>query len=150
MYLLKKICAALVITSSLMLVSQAQADVRIDIKNDSSDDCSVAFNARVDKTKWMTVGWYVFVPGEEGPVILKGANDVHEVFIYHDCGLNPTDRDEVKKGWVKTNFKFTDYMPKENEDGYQEVQFVRLTSPSYNIGGRRQQLALSALILLIA
>ena len=84
MYLLKKICAALVITSSLMLVSQAQADVRIDIKNDSSDDCSVAFNARVDKTKWMTVGWYVFVPGEEGPVILKGANDVHEVFIYHD------------------------------------------------------------------
>lgn len=137
MYLLKKICAALVITSSLMLVSQAQADVRIDIKNDSSDDCSVAFNARVDKTKWMTVGWYVFVPGEEGPVILKGANDVHEVFIYHDCGLNPTDRDEVKKGWVKTNFKFTDYMPKENEDGYQEVQFVRLTSPSYNIGSRR-------------
>lgn len=137
MYLLKKICAALVITSSLMLVSQAQADVRIDIKNDSSDDCSVAFNARVDKTKWMTVGWYVFVPGEEGPVILKGANDVHEVFIYHDCGLSPTDRDEVKKGWVKTNFKFTDYMPKENEDGYQEVQFVRLTSPSYNIGGRR-------------
>lgn len=137
MYLLKKICAALVITSSLMLVSQAQADVRIDIKNDSSDDCSVAFNARVDKTKWMTVGWYVFVPGEEGPVILKGANDVHEVFIYHDCGLNPTDRDEVKKGWVKTNFKFTDYMPKENEDGYQEVQFVRLTSPSYTIGGRR-------------
>ncbi len=150
MYLLKKICAALVITSSLMLVSQAQADVRIDIKNDSSDDCSVAFNARVDKTKWMTVGWYVFVPGEEGPVILKGANDVHEVFIYHDCGLNPTDRDEVKKGWVKTNFKFTDYMPKENEDGYQEVQFVRLTSPSYNIGGRRQQLALRALIRLIA
>lgn len=120
-----------------MLATQAQADVRIDIKNDSSDDCSVAFNARVDKTKWMTVGWYVFVPGEEGPVILKGANDVHDVFIYHDCGLTPTDRDEVKRAWIKNNFRFTDYMPKENEDGYQEVQFVRLTSPSYTIGARR-------------
>lgn len=138
MYLLKKISAVFVITSALWLsASSALADVRIDIKNDSSDDCSIALNARVDKTKWMTVGWYVFVPGEEGPVILKGANDVHDVFIYHDCGLNPTDRDEVKRGWVKTNFRFTDYMPKENEDGYQEVQFVRLTSHSYTIGDRR-------------
>ena len=85
----------------------------------------------------MTVGWYVFVPGEEGPVILKGANDVHDVFIYHDCGLTPTDRDEVKRAWVKVNLKFSDYLPKENEKDYQEVQFVRLNSPAYTIGNRK-------------
>ena len=124
--MLKKIVAALLVSSSLVLASQVQADVRIDIKNDSSDDCSVAFNARVDKTKWLTEGWYVFVPGEEGPVILKGANDVHDVFIYHDCGLNPTERDEVKRAWIKINFQFSDYLPKENEEGYQEVQFLSL------------------------
>ncbi|MCK0526890.1 MULTISPECIES: hypothetical protein [unclassified Anaerobiospirillum] len=136
MYLLKKTVAAVLLSSTLLMAGQAMADVRIDIKNGTQEDCSVAFNARIDKTKWVTEGWYVFMPGEEGPVLLKGANDIHDVFIYHDCGLNPADRDEVKRGWVKSNLKFTDYLPKENEDGYQEVQFVRLTGPAYVIGDK--------------
>lgn len=115
------------------LAPSAQADVRIDIKNDTAEECSVAFNARTDKTKWMTIGWYVFLAGEEAPVILKGANDIHDVFIFHDCEMVPGPDDEVKKGWVKTNLKFTDFIPKENEEGYQEVQFIRLNNNSYTI-----------------
>lgn len=115
------------------LAPGAQADVRIDIKNDTAEECSVAFNARTDKTKWMTIGWYVFLAGEEAPVILKGANDIHDVFIFHDCEMVPGPDDEVKKGWVKTNLKFTDFIPKENEEGYQEVQFIRLNNNSYTI-----------------
>lgn len=138
MSLLKKTVAAAVLTcASLFCMPFAAADVRIDVKNDTSEDCSVAFNARIDKTKWLTIGWYVFVPGEESPVILKGANDIHEVFVYHDCSLEPSDRDEVKRGWVKTNLKFTDYMPKDREKGYQEVNFVRLSSPAYTISPRK-------------
>ncbi len=138
MSLLNKTVAAAALTcASLLCAPYAAADVRIDIKNDTSEDCSVAFNARIDKTKWLTIGWYVFVPGEESPVILRGANDVHDVFVYHDCGLEPDDRDETKRAWVKTNLKFTDYVPKEKEDGYQEATFVRLTSPSYTITPRK-------------
>lgn len=131
--MVKKIALALVPVLSLLALPLAHADVRVDIKNESSEDCSVAFNARIDKTKWLTIGWYVFLPGEEGPVILKGANDVHDVFIYHDCELKPSDSDEVKRAWVKTNLKFTDYVPKENEDGYEEVTFVRLKNSSFTI-----------------
>ncbi len=133
MTVVKKIALALVPVFCLGALSPALADVRVDIKNESSEDCSVAFNARIDKTKWLTIGWYVFLPGEEGPVILNGANDVHDVFIYHDCDLKPTDSDEVKRAWIKTNLKFTDYVPKENEDGYEEVTFVRLKSSSFTI-----------------
>lgn len=125
--------ACLLLPTALLTVSAAQADVRIDIKNESNEDCSVAFNARVDKTKWMTIGWFVFVSGEEGPVILKGANDVHDVFIYHDCSMTPDKDDEVKKAWVKNNLRFTDFIPKENEEGYQEVSFIRLRTPSFVI-----------------
>lgn len=117
----------------LGFAQSAQADIRIDIKNDTAEECSVAFNARTDKTKWVTIGWYVFLAGEEAPVILKGANDIHDVFIFHDCEMTPNSEDEVKKGWVKTNLKFTDFIPKENEEGYQEVTFVRLNAPSYTI-----------------
>lgn len=137
MSLLKSFCAACLLScAALVALPNAYADVRVDIKNETTEECSVAFNARVDKTKWMTIGWYVFVPSEEGPVILKGVNDIHEVFVYHDCGLTPSDRDEVKRGWIKTNLRFTDYVPKDKEEGYQEVSFVRLTSPSYVITQR--------------
>lgn len=116
-------------------ITTANADVRIDVTNENSEECSVAFNARTDKTKWVTTGWYVFMSGETAPVILKGVNDVKDVYIYHDCGLKPTKDDEVKRGWIKVNLKFTDYIPKEKEEGYDEVTFVRLTGPSYVIQG---------------
>lgn len=119
--------------ASLGLWQTAQADVRVDIKNETAEECSVAFNARTDKTKWVTLGWYVFLAGEEAPVILKGANDIHDVFIFHDCDMQPTEDDEVKKGWIKVNLKFTDFIPMENKDGYQEVPFIRLSSNSYTI-----------------
>lgn len=114
-------------------IISVRADVRIDIRNEMTEDCSVAFNARTDKTKWVTLGWYVFMAGEEAPVILKGANDIHDVFIYHDCDLIPGKDDEVKKAWVKDGLKFTDFIPKDNEKGYKEVEFVRLNSDSYSI-----------------
>lgn len=133
MTLVKKIALALVPMLGMLTLPLAHADVRIDITNGSGEDCSLAFNARIDQTKWLTIGWYVFLPGEEGPVILEGVNDIHDVFIYHDCGLKPDDSDEVKRAWVRTNLKFTDYVPKEDVDGYEEVTFVRLTSSSYTI-----------------
>lgn len=118
---------------ALGFMQTAAADERIDIKNDTADACSVAFNTRVDKTKWLTIGWYVFMAGEEAPVILKGANNFHDIFIYHDCDMQLGDNDEVKKGWVKVNLKFSDYIPMENAEGYKEVQFVRLNDKSYTI-----------------
>lgn len=127
------LAAAVVLTG--VGISTANADVRIDITNENSEECSVAFNARTDKTKWVTTGWYVYVSGETAPVILKGVNDVKDVYIYHDCNLKPTKDDEEKRGWVKQNLKFTDYIPKEKEEGYEEVTFVRLKGPSYVIEG---------------
>lgn len=129
----KLLASCLLGLASLGLWQTAQADVRVDIKNETAEECSVAFNARTDKTKWVTQGWYVFVAGEEAPVILKGANDIHDVFIYHDCDLQASDKDEVKKAWINVKFKFTDYIPMENKDGYQEVPFIRLNSSSYTI-----------------
>lgn len=134
MSVLSKLLVSSVLTLAVStLAPLAQADVRIDIKNESSEDCSVAFNARVDKTKWVTLGWFVYMAGEEAPVILKGANDIHDVFIYHDCAMSHRDDAELKKGWVKTNLKFNDDRPMENEEGYQEVEFERLNSPNYTI-----------------
>lgn len=129
----KLVVSALVSMVCALSAQQACADVRIDIKNESAEDCSVAFNARVDKTKWMTVGWYVFMAGEEAPVILNGANDIHDVFIYHDCDMSHKDNAELKEAWVKTNLKFTDFRPMENEEGYEEVTFERLNTPFYTI-----------------
>ena len=120
----------------MVLLNTAEADVRIDIKNESNEDCSIAFHARIDRTKWLTAGWYVFLPGEEGPVILKDANDIHDVFIYHDCSLTPSEDDEIKTAWVRTNYKFTDLIPKDKEEGYREATFVRLKGPSFTIDQR--------------
>ena len=70
----------------LMAVSSsALADVMIDVRNDTSEDCSLAIHARTDKTKWLTQGWYVFASGEEAPIILKDINDLYNVYIYSDC-----------------------------------------------------------------
>lgn len=136
MSLLSKLLVSSLISLSVGSFAQvANADVRIDIKNESSEDCSVAFNARVDKTKWLTLGWFVYMAGEEAPVILKGANDIHDVFIYHDCAMKHREDAELKKAWIKSNFKFNDDRPMENEEGYQEVEFERLNSPNYTITG---------------
>ncbi len=143
MFLGKNLILSGVLATSLTMMGGmtqlANADVRIDIKNESSEDCSVAFNARVDKTKWITVGWYVFVAGEEGPVILKGANDIHDVFIYHDCAMKPQDSDETKEAWIKDNYAFNDDRPMENEEGYSKKEFIRLTSNSFTITGPQQK-----------
>lgn len=134
MTLLSKLLVSSALTLAFASLSSAAfADVRIDIKNESSEDCSVAFNARVDKTKWVTLGWFVYMAGEEAPVILKDAKEVHDVFIYHDCAMTHRKDAELKTGWVKTNLKFNDDRPMENAEGYQEVQFERLNNPSYTI-----------------
>lgn len=118
----------------MLCVTAAEASVRIDVKNDTSDDCSLAINARTDKTKWVTVGWYVFASGEEGPIILHQTNDVHQVFIYNDCqGQNVPKGEETKKVWVRTNKKFYDEVPRDHENGYEEVVFTRLKSDKYVI-----------------
>ena len=54
---MKKLFLAALIALS---VGSACASVRIDVKNESTEDCSLAINARTDKTKWLTEGWYVF------------------------------------------------------------------------------------------
>ena len=129
---MKKTIAALVL--GLSAVSVANADVMIDVRNDTSDDCSLAINARTDKTKWVTQGWYVFASGEEAPIILKGINDIHNVYIYNDCKKNVTSpKTETKKAWVKSNYKFVDDNPREKEPGYEEVTFERIQSDKYQI-----------------
>ena len=128
---MKKTIAALVL--GLSAVSVANADVMIDVRNDTSDDCSLAINARTDKTKWVTQGWYVFASGE-APIILKGINDIHNVYIYNDCKKNVTSpKTETKKAWVKSNYKFVDDTPREKEPGYEEVTFERIQSDKYQI-----------------
>lgn len=115
-------------------VGSAYASVRIDVKNESSEDCSLAINARTDKTKWLTEGWYVFASGEEAPIILDSINDIHNVYIYNDCTKdNIPAGAEIKKVWVNTNLKFRDEGPRENQQGYEEVTFVRLTTGKYTI-----------------
>ena len=118
----------------LGLISQSHAEVLIDVRNDTSEDCSLAVNARIDKTKWITQGWYVFASGEEAPIILKDINDIHNVYIYNDCKKNVTSpKTETKKAWVKSNYKFKDESPRDKEQGYEEVVFERLLSDKYQI-----------------
>ncbi|MGN0908313.1 MAG: DUF1036 domain-containing protein [Succinivibrio sp.] len=128
---MKKIIAAFALCA--FACADASASLRIDVKNDSSEDCSIAVNARTDKTKWVTAGWYVFASGDEAPIILDGVNDTRNVFIYNDCQKTVPKNAETKKVWVKTNYKFYDDMPKNNEKGYEEVTFVRLNSDRYVI-----------------
>lgn len=128
---MKKLAALIV---ALGITSCASADVMIDVRNDTSEDCSLAVNARTDKTKWVTQGWYVFASGEEAPIILKGINDIHNVYVYSDCKKNVTSpKNETKKAWVRTNYKFNDETPREKEPGYEEVVFERLQSDKYQI-----------------
>ena len=121
---------ALISAVVLMAVSSsALADVMIDVRNDTSEDCSLAIHARTDKTKWLTQGWYVFASGEEAPIILKDINDLYNVYVYSDCKKSQfAPNVEVKKAWVKTNYKFVDQDPKDKAQGYEEVTFERLTS----------------------
>ncbi len=116
------------------LTTSAFADAYITVKNNSSEDCSVAFHARIDKTKWLTVGWYVFASGEEAPVILNKVQDNNNIFVYNDC-INVTNPDvETKKAWILPNHKFIDEIPRNGDKGYEEVTFIRLNSDRYNIG----------------
>lgn len=115
--------------------TQAFANVFITVKNESTEDCSVAFHARVDKTKWLTIGWYVFASGEEAPVILDNVNDIHNVFVYHDCPRTINPEDETKKAWVLENRKFSDEISRDKESGYLEQTFVRLQGDKFVISG---------------
>ena len=116
-----------------LAATSAYADVMIDVRNDTTEDCSLAINVRADKTKWITQGWYVFASGEEAPIILKGINDIHNVYIYNDCQKNVNHKGETKKVWVKSQYMFVDENPKEREPGYEEVVFVRLQNQKYQI-----------------
>ena len=83
----------------LGLISQSYAEVLIDVRNDTSEDCSLAVNARIDKTKWITQGWYVFASGEEAPIILKDINDAKIRLYYFDlAGINPEEMFEILNG----------------------------------------------------
>lgn len=129
--MIKLLLAALL---GLVVSCGAAASVRIDVKNDTSEDCSLAINARTDKTKWVTEGWYVFSSGEEAPIILKDISEIHNVFIYNDCFTGKFGKDtETKKAWVKTNLQFRDEVPRDRESGYEEVVFTRLKSNKYII-----------------
>ncbi len=129
--LVVKIGIALLLLGSF--VGTAVADVRLDVKNDTSEDCSVALHARTDKTRWNTEGWYVFVSGEEAPIIVENVDDIRNVYLYHDCGIKIPEDAERKRAYVKINRQFSDDIPKEGDRDYEEVTFVRLTTSSYII-----------------
>ena len=130
--MLKKILLT-AIASCIGISYAATADVRIDIKNELRQDCSVAINARTDKTTWVTTGWYVFMAGEEAPIIVEGANNVQDIYLYHDCNQKILESSEQKAVWVKKHMKFKDEIPRDKADGYEEQQFERLTSDRYII-----------------
>ena len=123
----------LIAASALALSSMCFADVRLDVKNASSEDCSVALHARADKTRWITQGWYVFVDDEEAPIILEGVSDIHNVYLYHDCNMQIPEGAETKKAYVKINREFNDDIPKDDDRDYQEETFIRLNTPTYTI-----------------
>ena len=111
----------------------AYAALRIDVRNDSSEDCSLAFNVRTDKTKWITSGWYVFASGEDAPVLLDNVSDVRNVYVYNDCTRTLPKGVETRKVWVKQSYKFIDDQPHDGENGYEEVVFLRLDNTKYVI-----------------
>ncbi len=129
----KSFLLALVACGCAVWCSASLAAVRLDIKNDSTEDCSVALNARIDQTTWLTVGWYVYAAGEEAPIILDEVNNIHSVYLYHDCSLKVNSQDETKTAWVKVNRKFSDTIPMDGQQGYEEVTFVRLQQSQYVI-----------------
>ena len=123
-----------VMTLAALIAAPALASVRIDIRNESSEDCSLAINARTDKTRWLTEGWYVYAAGEEAPIILDDVNDLRTVYIYNDCQRKTSfSGSETKKVWVKTNLMFHDEAPQDNKPGYEEVVFTRLNDNKYVI-----------------
>ena len=67
------------------------------------------------------------------PIILDDVNDIRSVYLYHDCSLKVQDHDETKRAWVKSNRKFSDTIPMDGQQGYEEVTFVRLQQGSYTI-----------------
>ncbi len=128
--MLRKILLAAALAA---FAANAAAALRIDVKNDSSEDCSIAVNARTDKTKWITQGWYVFPSGDEAPIILDDITDVRNVYFYNDCQKSVPKNAETKKVWVRTNYMFQDELPRDNEKGYEEVIFTRLNGTKYVI-----------------
>ncbi|MGN0915525.1 MAG: DUF1036 domain-containing protein [Succinivibrio sp.] len=129
---MKGIIVGLLLGATLSV--SAYADVMIDVRNDTTEDCSLAVNYRADKTKWITQGWYVFASGEEAPIILKGINDIHNIYIYNDCAKNVTSpKAETKRIWVRTNYRFVDENPRDKAEGYEEVTFERLQSEKFQI-----------------
>lgn len=116
-----------------LITIPSYAALRIDVRNDSSEDCSLAFNVRTDKTKWITSGWYVFASGEDAPVLLDDVSDVRNVYVYNDCTRTLPKGVEMRKVWVKQSYKFHDEVPRDGEQGYEEVVFLRLDNPKYVI-----------------
>ena len=82
------------------------------------------------RCRWVRIGF--FLSAWKARIAVQ--NDVHNVYVYNDCTKDNVPKgSETKKVWVKTNLKFSDEVPRDNQQGYEEVTFVRLTSGKYTI-----------------
>ncbi|MCR5085474.1 MAG: hypothetical protein K6A65_08250 [Succinivibrionaceae bacterium] len=114
--------------------------VRVDIKNDTGEDCSLAVAARGPKGTFVVNGWYVFGSGEEAPVVIEEeARDVRDLYLYSDCGPALPDGSETVTLRIRLNNQFREEASPNDPrkpapgDGYVEVPFQRLSSKSVSL-----------------
>ena len=139
----EKIIAGFMIKSFLSVVfilcfslQSAFAKVVIEVKNDTPESCSLALNGSLADGKNLTLGWYVFAPGEEAKIVIDEIVDADDIYVFHDCGLTIKKDEEQKKLYVRTDFKFADTADKKGTPGYEEVSFVKLNSLKFVIRNR--------------
>lgn len=118
------------------LLPTASAKAVIEVKNDTPESCSLALNGPLADGKSLTLGWYVFAPGEEAKIVVDAIVNSKDIYVFHDCGLNIKEDENKKKLYVRTDFKFADTSDKKGMPGYEEVTFVKLNSLKFVIRNR--------------
>ncbi|WP_295483513.1 hypothetical protein [uncultured Succinatimonas sp.] len=132
-YLLNFLLSFVVLFSFLQSV---YAKAVIEVKNDTPESCSLALSGPIADGKSLTLGWYVFAPGEEARIVIDEIINTEDIYVFHDCGLSIKKDEEQKKLYVRTDFKFADTTDKSDTQGYEEVSFVKLNSLKFVIRNR--------------
>ena len=118
------------------LLHTASAKAVLEVKNDTPESCSLALNGPLADGKSLTLGWYVFAPGEEAKIVVDAIVNPKDLYVFHDCGLNIKEDETKKKLYVRTDYKFADTSDKSGMPGYEEVTFVKLNSLKFVIRNR--------------
>ena len=127
---------AIIFLLLILSINSAFAKVVLEVKNDTPETCSLALHGPIKENKRLTLGWFVFAPGEEAQITVDSFINDKDIYAYHDCSMVIPDNHDTKEIWVNPNFKFSDTQIEEEKENYEKVTFMQLSGPVFVIKNR--------------